>query len=468
MLRPLALLAAVVAAAALAAGSAAATNQDVTIDAPDGSKLAATLVLPDGTAPADGWPAVIILHGLGGDRSSSLALADSLALAGTTAVLAYDARGHGASGGLIGIDGPNEVADAKAVFAWLAARPEIHDTKIAGFGTSYGGGGLFNSLVAGTPWAALVVNITWTDLETALAPQSLAKTGVVAGFLSSLDPAKVEPELFTVRDASFAGDIAAVRPWIAARSSTPALKGLKTPVLILQGRRDFAFGLEQGFAMWKQLAGPKRIWFGLHGHAPSSFPAADTSAMLQEAALFLGVQLGTTTAKLDPAPVAIAPENWTGKPVRSAALPKVTTTTVAFPGTATIATTGRWQRATKPSATALEVFGAPEVKVTATASGGWSRLVAVLSARTPAGKDIVVAGGGVPTADGKKTYTIRLSSQATFLPKGSKLTVTLGASSLQQSPGDLLYLDLPMTAGARISVGAVSLTIPRLATPVSR
>ncbi len=467
--RLFAAVAVTVAAAALAAAvSAAPVGQDVTITSADGTAIGATLVLPPGEAPTGGWPAVVILHGLGGDRSSSLALADSMALTSSIAVLAYDARGHGTSGGLIGIDGPNEVADAKAVVTWLAAQPEVHDTKIAGFGTSYGGGALFNSLVAGVPWAAIVANITWTDLEAALAPQSLAKTGVVAGFLSSLDPTKVDPPVFTVRDAAFAGKITEARPWIAARSSTPRLKGIRTPVLILQGRRDFAFGLEQALGMWKQLAGPKRIWFGLHGHAPSSFPAADSTAMLNEAALFLGTSLGTTTAKLDPATVAISPENWPGKPTRSTGLPKLASTTVAIPGAATIDAKGRWQGTTKATVAAMEVFGAPEVKVTATTTGGWSRLVAVLAARTPAGKEIVVAGGGVPTADGKKSYVIRLTSQATFLPKGTKLVLTIAASSLQQSPGNLLYLDLPMTTGAKASIGTVSLTIPTLATPVSR
>ena len=44
------------------------------------------------------------------------------------AVLAFDARGHGESGGLIGIDGPKEIADVKAVFAWLRDRPDVADS----------------------------------------------------------------------------------------------------------------------------------------------------------------------------------------------------------------------------------------------------------------------------------------------------------------------------------------------------
>ena len=49
--------------------------------------------------------------------------AQAMGLGERYAVLAYDARGHGESGGLVGIDGPKEVADVKAVFGWLRDRP---------------------------------------------------------------------------------------------------------------------------------------------------------------------------------------------------------------------------------------------------------------------------------------------------------------------------------------------------------
>ena len=102
------------------------------------------------------------------------------------------------------------------------------------------------------------------------------------------------------------------------------------------------------------------------------------------------------------------------------------------------------------------------------ASGGWSRLVAVLSARTPAGKEIVVSAGGVPTKPGAQNVTIQLSSQATLIPKGSRLTLTLASSSTAQSSSNLLYLDLPMAQTARARVGTAVLKLPGLRTPVTK
>ena len=462
-------LLATLSALALAGPASAVTRQDVTITSADGTAITGTLLLPSATPPTGGWPAVIYMHGLGGNRNDMITLAQTMGIAGERyAVLAFDARGHGGSGGLIGIDGPKEVADVRAVFAWLRNRPDVADSRIGGWGISYGGGAAWNSLVADVPWAALEIAESWTDLRQALVPQGLAKTGVMVGFLAGLDPKRVDPEVFALRDAAFSGNLANVGPFTAARSSISKLKGVKTPVFMMQGRRDFAFGLEHARNAFRALAGPKQLWLGLHGHAPSTFPAADTPAMLAAGAQWFDRYLRGDTAQALPRPVAIAPERWRGQPTRYAGLPKVLARQpVRFTGLARIAQSSRYQRSFPPLTRPTEVFGSPTVKVTATASGGWSRIVAVLSARTPAGREIVVAGGGVPTRAGKRTYTIALSDQATFLPKGSRLTLTVGSSSLAQNPANLLYLDLPFAPAARLAVTGGTVRIPELATPIS-
>ena len=128
------ILVAVLAALAAAAPAAASTRQEVTITSTDGTQLAGTLFLPSAKAPAAGWPAVVLLHGFGGTRSSMTQLAQVGGLVGERyAVLTFDARGHGQSGGLIGIDGPAETADTRAVFRWLAARQDVRDNRIGAF-----------------------------------------------------------------------------------------------------------------------------------------------------------------------------------------------------------------------------------------------------------------------------------------------------------------------------------------------
>jgi predicted acyl esterase len=125
-------------------------------------------------------------------------------------------------------------------------------------------------------------------------------------------------------------------------------------------------------------------------------------------------------------------------------------------------------RRTQPLREAIEIFGAPTVQTTISASGGWSRLVAVLTARTPQGREILVSAGGVPTRNGTQRVTIRLINQATHVPRGSRLTLTLASASTAQASSNLLYLDLPMAPTARVRVGTTVLRLPALRTPVTR
>jgi len=463
-----ALAAALVLAGGEASGSLAA-KQDLSIPMDDGTSIAATLYLPDGSAPSGGWPALVFLHGLSGNRQQMNALVEGYGLTGQSyAVLTFDARGHGESGGLVGIDGPREIADTRAIHDWLAARPDVSDTKIGAWGISYGGGAVFDSLVAGVPWTAVVTVETWTDLFTALAPQGLVKSGLVAGLASSIPDTRRDPTLAALTLAAFAGDTTAVRPWAAARSSISKLGSVTTPVFMAQGRRDFLFGIDQGTRAFERLKGPKVLYVGLHGHAPSMFPAADTGFLMTKVRAWFDCYLRATGCDGAQASVYVAPENFRGQVARRGTLPPVSPSFVSFPGVTTFARSGKAVRTSAPLRKAIEIYGAPTVQTTIAASGGWSRLVAVLTARTPAGKEIVVSAGGVPTTNGARKVTIQLLNQATFVPKGSRLTLTLASSSTAQSTSNLLYLDLPMPPTARARVGTAVLKLPGLRTPVTK
>jgi len=57
-------------------------------------------------------------------------------------------------------------------------------------------------------------------------------------------------------------------------------------------------------------------------------------------------------------------------------------------------------------------------------------------------------------------------SQVTALPRGSRLRLTVAATSTAQSAQDLLYL-LSVPRSARLTVGPAKLTLPVLAKPIS-
>jgi predicted acyl esterase len=456
--------------ALVAAGRASAfAKQDLTLTMDDGVGLAATLYEPGATPPPGGFPAIVMLHGLAGRRQDLDSIAQGFA--DSYAVLSFDARGHGQSGGLTSIDGPREIADTRAVFDWLAARPEIDRSHIGAWGLSLGGGAVLRSLVEGVPWAAVETLQTWTDLYSALAPQNLAKSGAIYGFLNSVPASRLDPSVLGIKDDALASrNLGALRAFAAARSSKQLLSRVTTPVFMLQGRRDFAFDLAQAKAGLRLLQGPKRLYVGDFGHSPSTFPGPDITGVLQQSRDWFDRYLRGLPAAFTGA-FGLAADPWRGRVYGLAGgLPPTRRVSYAFRGWRTIAAAGKVVRRTGATRARLETFGSAQVRLTARLSGGWSRLVAVLTAKPPGAAEVVVSEGGVNTAGlrGRHRLTIRMIDDATLIRPGSRLRLTLASSSTAQSPGDVLYLNLPMPASARISIGDVTLTLPVLRHPVSR
>jgi predicted acyl esterase len=117
----------------------------------------------------------------------------------------------------------------------------------------------------------------------------------------------------------------------------------------------------------------------------------------------------------------------------------------------------------------IETFGTPLVRASVSSRTGYRHLVAVLTAVTRSGSEIVISDGGIelPTLGPKaRTVAIRLPNEITSVPAGSRLRVTLAATSTAQNIGNLVYL-LPVAAGSTATIGRVTLTLPVLKQPLS-
>jgi alpha-beta hydrolase superfamily lysophospholipase len=456
-----------VVALAWTGNAAAFSKTEVTLFADDGTPLAATAYRPDGEPPAGGWPGILMLHGLGGNRLSMNQIAEQSFANEGYAVLTYDARGHGSSGGLFTAAGPREIRDVRNAFDWLAARADVADARIGVWGISYGGGQALRALVDGVPFAAAEVVATWTDLYTGLVAGGLSKSGAVFGFLNSVSAARTAPEVAAIREPALAStNLPAVNAFAAARSTVTSLGSVRTPTYVFQGRRDFIFGLEQGIATYRGLGGPKRLYVGAFGHAPSTFPGADAAHMFTDGsnwfARFLkGMPNGIDTRppvwlSADPPPFReLAGAQYAGLPPTRAA------SFVSARARSRISGSGFFTRPLGRTTTLLETFGAPTVRLTA--SGTFPHVVLVLKAVTPDGRELVVSEGGAKVAlrARPRTIAIRMISQATTIPRGARLSLRVGPTS-----GDLLYI-AGVPSRARLDVRRIALTMPVLRRPVS-
>ena len=452
----LVVLAALLAAVIAPAGHAGTfTKTDGTALMDDATTIATTLYVPTGEPPTTGWPGVILLHGLGESRQNTNQLAEDFFAPYGYAVLTYDARGHGDSGGYVTVAGPREIADLRALEARFAELPEVGQAWLAA--------------AQGVPFKAITVWDTWSDLFASLYPNDVAKSGVIAALLNDIPAGKLSPTLSWLPTPAIRGtETDEIRQFGGQRSVLPVVGGLTVPTAIFQGRRDFVFGNEQAVTAFQRLKGPKLLYFGDQGHAPSTFPAADSNYAITLSRAWLDHFVKGDDNGVDQEPrVQIATDPWTGRPADFPALPPTRTLSFALlGGPKRVGWSGKVVRPAGKTTMKIENFGSPVVVVRATTTTGWDHLVAVLTATTPTGKQIVVSAGAIATRPGSRTYSIPLIAQITSIPAGSRLEVTFG-SSTSGTPAELLYLDFAPAGTPTLTVTNGLVRLSAMIRPVS-
>lgn len=220
-------------------------------------------------------PFIMHSHGWGGSRTTTAASFQGWLDRGY-AVLSFDQRGWGQSGGYAHVEHPDiEGRDiAKLIrkisrFKWTRMDGR-NDPRLGAIGGSYGGGyqflGAFTSLQRrGKPvFDALAPEITWNDLNTSLAPEGVVRTSwavVLTGVSPTSDA--LEPKIYK---ALVEG--AATGTWpdgsIPGTENLPEYfkkngpkwhvdhgRRLDIPVLFGQGTTDGLFNLREGLLNWQ-------------------------------------------------------------------------------------------------------------------------------------------------------------------------------------------------------------------------
>lgn len=163
--------------------------QEVTVP---GAKGALSVVVQRPAGAQGREPVAILMHGFSSNKNTPILtlLADSLAARGIASVR-FDFNGHGQSEGKFEeMTVPNEVEDAKKIYAYVAAQPWVDTTRIALAGHSQGG--VVASMVAGELGAGRVAAVVL------LAPAAVLREDAIRGntmgaMYNPLDPPDVIP-----------------------------------------------------------------------------------------------------------------------------------------------------------------------------------------------------------------------------------------------------------------------------------
>jgi ABC-2 type transport system ATP-binding protein len=273
-------------------------EDDIVIDSADGTPIVATLMLPGGASRTDRVPAVIGTHGWAGSRSTEPSGLAAVLLERGYAILTWDSRGFGESGGEANVGAPRfEVEDARALLSYLAGRPEIMrdgpgDPRVGWIGGSNAGGVQLNTAAFDRRVDAIVPEISWGNLIRDLLPGGVPKqtwdlalyasgkaTGTLLGLQSPAGP-QTGSYAFQIdqafAEATATGTISEpIRQWFSERSTTRWSGRIRTPTLILQGTIDTLFPLEDGFANFRRIrrAGtPVKLIAYCSGHSLTGCP----------------------------------------------------------------------------------------------------------------------------------------------------------------------------------------------------
>jgi ABC-2 type transport system ATP-binding protein len=236
-----------------------------------GVNLDASIYYPQKT-PA---PLILIAHGFGGDKNSVASDAQYLQQRGFV-VVAWSARGFGASTGQIFMDAPDkEVADASKIIDFMSNDAKVkkgsNSQPIVGVvGSSYGGALALGLAESDSRVGAVVSDITWAHLAQALFPQSASPAPIAGPFkkvwagtffsLSTLRNSYLG-QCGNFADAwctafqnavnnSIAGKQPSASDLELLNNSSPARTGqqIAAPTLLMQGEDDSLFPLSESLS----------------------------------------------------------------------------------------------------------------------------------------------------------------------------------------------------------------------------
>jgi ABC-2 type transport system ATP-binding protein len=333
-------VAAIVAATGSPAPIAVRNLRIQVVDGPDNNQhvsLDATFFTPEGTGRV---PAILVAHGFGATKNAVRPEAEQLARAGF-AVLTWSARGMGASTGQIALDSPDyEVKDVEQLITWLARQPRVlldhpGDPRVGITGGSYGGGISLMAAAYDHRIDAIVPQITWNNLATALFPNgaggspldgvfkrqwagllftqgsvgfgrlaagaqtgaasgagSTAGTGQIAGFDHSGLAQVVECGRFQAgicaayqQSAEQGRATPQAVKLLQASSPSSVARRIDVPTLLIQGENDSLFGLDQANANYQAIkrngAPVDMVWFA-GGHDGGNQETARINELTQE------------------------------------------------------------------------------------------------------------------------------------------------------------------------------------------
>jgi ABC-2 type transport system ATP-binding protein len=472
-----------------ALGAQAATVQQLSVQSPvadplaqetgtAGTKVAFTLFLPD-RKPEGGYPLVLHASGFGLGRLQAMPPRDTDPAASYWsrldrlvptlvergyAVISFDHRGHGDSGGDSRIMDPQaEIADVRSLIDWaereLPLRKDANGrARIGSIGGSYGGGYQMQLAQLEPRITTVIPSMTWYDLQHSLAPQGVLKQGFVqfecfmaqrgkvrdGGLLRPLCEQAPKPGAWAWADLG--ADAARLRDAYQAHGPSGASWAgqpvRRVDALVVQASEDVLFDMGDGLRNWRYLksgGGDVRLMMLRSGHVnpragQREKPArCGTLDAMEAMATWLDAKLRDEAAGLSSVPATcIALDDGTAY---QGSVPVAAQVGVALPLTDVPAGTAGLRFVALPAdvlarqGAGAVLAGVPEAELDVQGKAGPGVALVGLALRKRGGEVVLLSDQVVPVPPGRQR--VALGGVAARMQPGDELGVALFATHPQ-------------------------------------
>jgi dipeptidyl aminopeptidase/acylaminoacyl peptidase len=194
--------------------------------------------------PSSNGAAIILLHGLGGNRGGDLGVARGFVDRGY-GVLIPDLRAHGESEGSVSTLGLNEVRDVRAALGYLQQRPDVDAERIGIYGASLGAA------------VAIMAAAEMPELKVVVADSSFASVEWLVRYqFEKLDqaPAWLAPAVVAIGGWQAGVDAREIAPVRRVGRISPR------PLMIMHGELDETFVAENARLLAAAAGEPTELW----------------------------------------------------------------------------------------------------------------------------------------------------------------------------------------------------------------
>ncbi|MCC6396416.1 MAG: alpha/beta fold hydrolase [Bacteroidetes bacterium] len=245
----------------------AQVSTDYRITMSDGVHLEATLTTPSTAPPAHGYPLVVFIHGLGGNKDD-IALISTLLTGRGYASFLYDVRGQGSSEGMSTIMGSREVQDLREILAFLDTVANLDRDTRGIAGGSQGGVHAWLAAIHRMQGVRTVATLVAPpSYATDLMPDNCLKQQLC--FELTLGSVRYDPMRDRLRSFVINEQYDSVRAFLVSRDLTPLLDSIQVPVIQSLGWADVLFPANSAIVAAQSLtARSVPIWsyIGTNGH----------------------------------------------------------------------------------------------------------------------------------------------------------------------------------------------------------